>query len=142
MTNSSTIQQKIVLTTVSTHVILELNSKKFKKIWGQWRKLRQGEHAENVWNERWLPLGTMDTDHSRNQDFALICKHLGKESSFIVSQGFLVFLCFSTGWYHYKNGLSLYTQHYTAQISSVFIVLCCRRYYYIRSIIALYKNTV
>lgn len=80
-----------VLTIVSTYVILELNLKKPGP-------MKKTETRGSCWKSscflhlKWNPasIGNMDTDHSRNQDFALTCKHMGKESSFIVSTGFLV----------------------------------------------------
>lgn len=80
-----------VLTTVSTYVILELNLKKpgpMKKTETRGSCWKSSCFLHLKWNL--ASIGNMDTDHSRNQDFALTCKHLEKESSFIVSTGFLV----------------------------------------------------
>lgn len=95
MTNTSTIQQKSLCLDYCQHVCHSRTE--LIRTWASEEKLRQGEHAENlpafsIRNEILLPLvkWTSTILHSRNQDFALIFKHLGKERFFIVSKGSLV----------------------------------------------------
>lgn len=131
MTNTSTIQQKILCLDYCQDYCQHRTE--LKKKLGQWRKLRQGDHAENlpafsIWNEILLPLGTLTLTT------ALICKHLGKESSFMISKGFLVSYVLvlddniiQMGWVYIFS----FILHRLVQ---------CLLYYYIRKITTLYKS--